>query len=155
FRTLDGKPAPTSDPSAPPPLWKGYHAYSYPSSQRDGDRVALIEDLFGWAKTITMADKSGAGKRVRVDPEHRFVDPKLSPGGRFAAAYDRPRQGAPADLLVLDTASGKELYAFHPEDQVLGGFAWIDAARLVFASPAAEGGHLVVIDVGKQPITIE
>jgi hypothetical protein len=155
FRTLDGKPAPTTDPAAPPPLWKGYHAYSYPSSQRDGDRVVLIEDLFGWAKTITMAEKSGASKRVRVDPEHRFVDPKLAPGGRFVAAYDRPRQGAPADLLVLDTQSGKELYAFHPEGQVLGGFTWIDATRLVFVSPAAEGGHLVVVDVSKQPIAIE
>src|SRR5262249_39725279 len=106
FRPLDGPPP--KDPAeaaALPALWKGYHVFTYPSASREGDRVALVEDLFGWAKTITMVDRAGAAKRVRIDPEHRFVDPKLAPGGRFVAAYDRPRPGAPADLLVLDTAT--------------------------------------------------
>jgi hypothetical protein len=152
FRPL--QPKPTGDP----PLWQGYHVFTYPSAQREGDRVALVEDLFGWAKTITMVDRSGAAKRVRIDPEHRFVDPKLAPGGRFVAAYDRPRAGAAADLLVLDTVGGKEVFAYRPDNQTLGGFAWLDAARLVFSEMPDEGsadGHLVVVDAGKQPISIE
>jgi hypothetical protein len=159
FRPFDAKAAPTTDPASPKPLWKGYHVFTYPSAQRDGDRVALVEDLFGWAKTITMVDRSGAAKRVRVDPEHRFVDPKLSPGGRFVAVYDRPHPGAPADLLVVDTASGKDVFAFHSDNQSLGGFTWIDGRRLAFSntpsSPPGEGQHLVVVDVGEQPFSME
>ena len=159
FRPFDAKAAPTTDPSAPAPLWKGYHVFTYPSVQRDGAKVALVEDLFGWAKTITMAEASAPPKRVRVDPEHRFVDPKLSPGARFVAAYDRPHAGAPADLLVLDTTSGKEVFGFHTENQSLGGFTWVDGTRLAFAytpeTPAGEGQHLAVVDVSAQPFSME
>ena len=137
-------------------MWKGYHVFTYPSVQRDGDRVALVEDLFGWAKTVTMVDKTAA-KRARVDPEHRFVDPKLSPGGRFVAVYDRPRPSAPADLMVLETATGKEVFGFHTDNQSLGGFTWIDDARLAFAyEPESPAGQvLAVVDVAKQPFSME
>jgi hypothetical protein len=152
-------PLPTGDPAATAPLWKGYHVFTYPSAERDGAHVALVEDLFGWAKTITLIDPAGTAKRVRVDPEHRFVDPKLSPGARFVAVYDRPRAGAPADLAVIETASGKEAFGFHTDNQSLGGFTWIDGARLAFfyqpETPAGEGQHLAVVDVGKQPFSIE
>lgn len=159
WRPLDRPAVPTTEPGAVEPMWRGYHVYSYPSSQRDGDRVALVEDFFGWAKTITVVDRSGQSKRVRVDPEHRFVDPKLAPGGRFVAVYDRPEAGAQADLMVLDTDGGKEVFGFHTENQSLGGFAWLDETRLVFVyvPDASEGDapHLAVVDVGKQPMSIE
>ncbi|WP_437338294.1 hypothetical protein [Sorangium sp. So ce394] len=159
WRPLDRQAVPTTDPAAVKPMWRGYHVYSYPSSQRDGDRVALVEDFFGWAKTITIVDRSGQNKRVRVDPEHRFVDPKLAPGGRFVAVYDRPEAGAEADLMVVDAESGKEVFGLHTENQSLGGFAWLDGTRLLFVyvPDAAEDDvrHLAVVDVSKQPLSIE
>jgi hypothetical protein len=159
WRPLDRPAVPTTDPGAVKPTWRGYHVYSYPSSQRDGDRVALVEDFFGWAKTITVVDRSGQSKRVRVDPEHRFVDPKLAPGGRFVAVYDRPEADAQADLMVLDTDGGKEVFGLHTENESLGGFAWLDQTRLafVYVPDASEGDapHLAVVDVGKQPLSIE
>ncbi|WP_437281959.1 hypothetical protein WME90_15795 [Sorangium sp. So ce375] len=159
WRPLDRQAAPTTDPGAVKPMWRGYHVYSYPSSQRDGDRVALVEDFFGWAKTITVVDRSGQSKRVRVDPEHRFVDPKLAPGGRFVAVYDRPEAGAQADLMVLDTDGGKEVFGLHTENQSLGGFAWLDETRLAFVyvpdASEDDAPHLAVVDVSKQPLSIE
>ncbi|WP_437785184.1 TolB family protein [Sorangium sp. So ce1097] len=159
WRPLDQKAVPTMDPGATRPMWRGYHVYSYPSSQHGGDRVALVEDFFGWAKTITVVDRSGQSRRVRVDPEHRFVDPKLAPGGRFVAVYDRPEAGAQADLMVLDTESGKEVFGLHTENRSLGGFTWLDERRLafVYAPDASEGDarHLAVVDVSKQPLSIE
>ncbi|WP_437650212.1 hypothetical protein [Sorangium sp. So ce362] len=159
WRPLDQQAAPTADPGAVKPMWRGYHVYSYPSSQRDGDRVALVEDFFGWAKTITIVDRSGQSKRVRVDPEHRFVDPKLAPGGRFVAVYDRPEADAQADLMVLDADSGKEVFGLHTENESLGGFAWLDGTRLMFIyvpdASKDDVRHLAVVDVSKQPLSIE
>ncbi|WP_437819114.1 TolB family protein [Sorangium sp. So ce1078] len=159
WRPLDQQAAPTTDPAAVKPMWRGYHVYSYPSSQREGDRVALVEDLFGWAKTITIVDRSGQSKRVRVDPEHRFVDPKLAPGGRFVAVYDRPEADAQADLMVLDADSGKEVFGLHTENESLGGFAWLDGTRLMFVyvpdASEDDARHLAVVDVSKQPLSIE
>ncbi|WP_437665561.1 TolB family protein [Sorangium sp. So ce1182] len=159
WRPLDQQAPPTTDPGAPRPMWRGYHVYSYPSSQRDGDRVALVEDFYGWAKTITIVDRSGQSRRVRIDPEHRFVDPRLAPGGKFVAVYDRPEADAEADLMVLDTESGKEVFGLHTENESLGGFTWLDEKRLVFVyvpdTSTDEVRHLAVVDVTRQPMTIE
>lgn len=159
WRPLDGKALPTTDPAAPPPMWKGYHVYTYPSARPDGDQVAFVEDIFGWAKTITVVDRSGKGRRVRVDPEHRFVDPRIAPGGRYVAVYDRPAPGAPADLMVVETEGGKEVFGFHTENQSLGGFLWIDDHRLAFAyvpeDAADSSRRLAVVDVSKQPLSID
>lgn len=159
FRPLDQRALASTDPAAPKPLWRGYHVFSYPSAQVDGDRVALVEDLFGWAKTITIVDKSGAARRVRVDPEHRFVDPKISPGGKYVAVYDRADRNAPADLMVLDTDTGTEVFGFHTENQSLGGFTWLDDKRLGFVyvpqASAGEEQDFAVVDVSRQPLSID
>ena len=153
WRSLDAKP---TDPAI---LWKGYHVYSHPSSAPGGERVAFVEDLFGWAKTITIADRSGKTKRVRVDPEHRFVDPQLAPGGKYVAVYDRPERRAPADLMVLDTETGKEVFGLHTDNKSLGSFCWLDEKRIAFIYvPERSGGAsqvVGVLDVSKQPQSIE
>ncbi len=106
-----------------------------------------------------MVDKAGVAKRVRVDPEHRFVDPHLAPGSRFVAVYDRPAAGAMADLMVLETEGGKEVFGFHTENDSIRGYAWIDATRLAFVytpeQPANEPQHVAVVDVGKVPFSIQ
>ncbi|MBK8258491.1 MAG: PD40 domain-containing protein [Polyangiaceae bacterium] len=159
WRPLGSPARPTTDEAAPKPMWKGYHVYSYPSSQPDGDRVAFVEDLFGWAKTITIADKGGKTRRIRVDPEHRFVDPRLAPGGRYVAVYDRPEAGAAADLMVLDTNDGKEVFGIHTDNESLGGFTWLDDRRVAFVyvpDGSTDNRRVIaVVDVSRQPLSIE
>jgi hypothetical protein len=157
------------------PLWSGYHVFSYPSVAPEGAPVIFVEDLFGWAKTLTVVGADGQSKRLRVDPEHRFVDPKIAPGGKAAALYDRPCRDCPANLLVVSTDDGRALFERPPAGGSFGGFSWIDVTRLAFlytpslpAPPAgAEGAEetepvaarvekplpqsLFIVDLGAQP----
>ncbi|UQA60976.1 TolB family protein [Polyangium aurulentum] len=156
-------------------LWSGYHVFSYPSIAPEGAPVIFVEDLFGWAKTLTVVGADGQSKRIRVDPEHRFVDPKIAPGGKAAALYDRPCRECPANLLVVSTDDGRALFERPHEGGSFSGFSWIDATHLAFlytpAIPAvqaeAEGAEetepvaasaikmppqsLFVVDLGAQP----
>ncbi len=158
LETIEWHPL-SAKPTDPVIVWKGYHVYSHPSSEPGGDRVAFVEDLFGWAKTITIADRSGKTKRVRVDPEHRFVDPQLAPGGKFVAVYDRADRSAPADLMVLDTDTGKEVFGLHTDNQSLGSFCWLDDKRIAFIYIPERSGSMAsvlgVLDVTKKPLSIE
>ncbi len=88
-------------------VWKGYHLYSYPSAAVGGWPVVFIEDLYGRAKTITLVDKDGQPKRLRVDPSYRFVDPKIAPGGGAAAMMASPCRECPSGLLVASLADGQ------------------------------------------------
>ncbi len=111
--------------------WKGYNIFGYPSSQ--GDRAVLVEDLFGLAKTITVVDAAGAKpRRIKFDPEHRFIDPKLSPGGKFVATWDRSCPSCAGDLLVLAADTGAVVFQANRENGGFGSFAWLDDHRLVF-----------------------
>lgn len=141
------------------PLWSGYHIFSYPSVAPEGAPVIFVEDLFGWAKTLTVVDADGKARRLRVDATHRFVDPKLAPGGKAAALYDRPCRDCAGGLLIVATDDGRALFEKTPggepkkapggepkeaqaEEQVddaqgsdtgeFSGFTWIDASRLAF-----------------------
>lgn len=122
-------------------LWSGYNVYGYPTATPGGGPVALVEDLFGWAKTITVIEPTGEARRLRVDPEHRFSAPALAPGGALLAIEDRAcRRGCPADLIVLATPDGAERLRLKPEGGAFDGHAWLDARRLAFLhTPAAEG----------------
>jgi hypothetical protein len=156
-------------------LWSGYHIFSYPSVAPEGAPVIFVEDLFGWAKTLTVVGADGKSKRLRVDPEHRFVDPKIAPGGKAAALYDRPCRDCPGNLLVVSTDDGHALFERPQAGGNFGGFAWVDATRLAFlytpalAAPAgvaaaneetAPAGasaaktplqSLFIVDLGAQP----
>lgn len=119
------------DPTKAVPLWKGYNLYGYPSAEpTTGVPVVLVEDLFGWAKTITIIDKSGKARRVRVDTAHRFVDPKVAPGGKFAAMWDRPCQTCSAELLVVRVADGETVFASSPKDGVISAYTFVDGHTL-------------------------
>lgn len=111
-------------------LWSGYHIFSDPSAAPEGAPVVFVEDLFGWAKTLTVVDESGKARRIRVDPEHRFVAPEVSPGGKAAALYDRACRDCPGDLLVVALDDGRVLYARGLAGGELNGFVWLGPTRL-------------------------
>lgn len=111
-------------------FFRGYNIYGYPGCGPDGSPVVLVEDLFGWAKTITMITGKES-KRLRVDPEHRFLDPRVAPGGKAIGIYDRPCSTCAGDVMVIDV-TGKELHRVEASSGVISGFAWADATHLVY-----------------------
>lgn len=137
---------------APTVVFRGYNIFGYPHAQ--GDRAVVIEDLFGWAKTVTVIDGPGKSKRVRVDPEHRFVDPRLSPDGKRIAVWDRPSPTAAGALLVLSADDGQTLLELDREGGHFDGFVWTDAQHLALLHTASEGGdearRLVIEGTTKQ-----
>ncbi|MDI1430695.1 PD40 domain-containing protein [Polyangium sorediatum] len=113
-------------------LWSGYHLFSYPAAAPDGGRVVFAEDLFGWAKTLTVVEPDGKARRLRIDEDHRFSSPEVAPGGKATALYDRPCRDCPSNLLVVSLDDGKTLYERAPEGGFFSGFAWLDPNRLAF-----------------------
>ncbi|MCC6559556.1 MAG: PD40 domain-containing protein [Polyangiaceae bacterium] len=147
-------------------LWSGYHVFSNPSAAPEGAPVIFVEDLFGWAKTLTVVEADGASRRLRVDAEHRFVDPALAPGGKAAALEDRACRECPGGLLVVAASDGHALFekpaGGDPADPEavgeLGGRAWLDASRLafLFTPPPGEPGalprqELWIVDISSDP----
>ncbi len=120
-------------------VWSGYHLYGYPSAAPGGSPVVFVEDIFGWAKTLTVLDASGEAKRVRVDPSVRFVDPKIAPGGKAAALYAKPCRACASTFIIVSLSDGKALYDRKsatdepnaPGYEVYGGYTWLDENRAV------------------------
>lgn len=122
---------------------RGYNLYSYPAASPDGSTVVYIEDIFGWAKTITVVQRSAAPKRVRVDHKHRFQAPRVAPNGKHVAVFDKPCRKCPSNLLVADLSAGKTRYLLEASQGEVSGFDWLSADQLLvafqpFAPPPAE-----------------
>lgn len=129
WRALDG--------AAKAPLWKGYHVFSYPSAAAGGAPVALVEDLFGGAKTLTVLGGDGKPRRLKVDKKRRFVDPRIAPGGSYSAFYDRACATCAASLTALDLSSGAEVFRF-ASDRSVRGYAFVGPSKLALVvRPAA------------------
>ncbi len=120
-------------------LWAGYHLFSYPSATPGGGPVVFVEDLFGWAKALTVVSPDGKFRRVRTDSEHRYLDPKIAPGGARCALYDRPCRECTANLLVVSLDKGESVFEKSAEDgSFYVGFAWLGPQTLAYlTTPAA------------------
>lgn len=131
--------APDDTPTAQP-IWSGYNIYSYPGVTEDGQIAALVEDLFGWAKTVTLIQANGQAARLRVDPKKRFSSLKPSPTGKAVAFYERECKRCVDELVVLSAdPEPKERFRVGNEGGTLHGFAWVsDDALLVMHSPKNE-----------------
>lgn len=167
LETLDWRSDPAKNGAPGEVLFKGYNIFGYPGAAPSGAPAVLIEDLFGWAKTVTVIEAGAKPKRVKIDPEHRFVEPKVSPGGKLIALYDRPCPDCAADLVVLQATDGKEMHRSAHEGGVFGSYAWIDATHLAFLHTPAQDtddivgklhveGHVLeqalwVVDLGASP----
>jgi len=148
-RRAPGAPATT--------LFRGYNLYGYPHAAASGAPAVLVEDLFGWAKTITVIEAPGKSRRVRVDPEHRFVDPRMTSDGKRVAVYDRPCATCAASLLVLATDDGRTLLEIDREGGAFEGLTWLDPTHLLFlhtASDNADPAHTLIIEGGKQGVYV-
>lgn len=122
-------------------LWSGYNVFSYPGVSKDGRVVALVEDLFGWAKALTRIGPDGEPKRLILDEAQRFSSPEPSAQGTYVAAYARTCRRCPDALLVVD-AEGKTRLRASNEGGRFDGFTWLDDRRLVVVhtpAPTAEG----------------
>jgi hypothetical protein len=113
-------------------VFEGYNVYGYATAGKAGRPVVLVEDLFGWAKTITLIEPGGKPNRLRIDPKHRFADPKLSPDGSAVALWDRDCMQCAASLLVLSLPDGKQRYRTDARAVALGGFAWVGPRTLAY-----------------------
>ncbi len=135
-------------------MWQGYNFFGYPGVAPSGASAiviaVVIEDLFGWAKTITVITSEtgaqGKPKRVRVDPSHRFLDPRVAPGGKLAAMYDRPCADCPSAFLVSSLVDGKDVFRVEHEEGHFGGYTWLDATHVAILHTAtkSDDGHTLV-----------
>lgn len=142
-------------------IWAGYHLFSYPSLTPGGGPIAFVEDLFGWAKTITVVMPDGASRRIRTDAEHRFLDPKMAPGGAMVAVYDRACRQCGSGLSVVALSDGKTRFSREVDDgSSYSGFAWVGPEELAYlTTPKAsdeEGApsprmELHLVDLSQSP----
>jgi TolB protein len=142
-------------------LWRGYQAFDYPTAAAAGQPVALVENLYGWARSIVVIDAGGA-HRIRVEPEKRYSEPEVAPDGTRLALAERACADCPRQIVVLELAEGKELMRLGDADALeLGDFAWLDPSHLLVVlqplpPPPGEGDELAAppsielwsIDVG-------
>jgi hypothetical protein len=138
-------------------MYRGYNIYGYPSADRDGKHIVLIEDIFGWARAVTLVDAPGQSKRLLVDPRRYPVEPSLSNDGSAVALWDRACKTCAARLLVLGLPSGKKLYAGGDGETSLSGLTWVGPKTLVFLErpppekkKTADGEETEVDEAGEQ-----
>lgn len=159
WRSFDGK-------TPPKVVWSGYHLYGYPTSA--GNSVVFVEDIFGWAKTVTVVAPDGKANRVRVDPNVRFVDPKISPDGKAAALYAKPCRNCASSFMIVSLVDGTILYDRKsatdepgiPSTEIYGGYTWIDDSKAVLlVKPRVDPGALVITadekEKGKPSYTLD
>ncbi len=118
-------------------VWRGYNSFTYPTATRDGAKVALVEDLYGWARALTVVT-AGVSERVRVDATHKLSEPRISPGGSALAYIDRACRSCPREVAVMDLTSKQELVRIDAAlADAIGHFAWLDDTRLMVVYRAA------------------
>jgi hypothetical protein len=114
----------------PRTVFEGYNVLGYASASPDGTTSAYVEDLYGAATALQVVRGLDASKRVFMEPKLRLSEPKVAPGGALVAAWARTCRNCPAAVLVVDVASGKEVYRSDAKVEPLAGFAWLGARRL-------------------------
>jgi hypothetical protein len=119
-------------------VWRGYNSFTYPSASRDGAAVVLVEDLYGWARALTLVTQGAKPERLRVEAKRKLSSPKVSPGGKAVAYVDRACRRCAGEVAVLDLVSRKELWRLSEEDaSAIGDFGWLDDQRLMVVFRAA------------------
>lgn len=111
-------------------VFEGYNVLGYASASPDGTTAAYVEDLYGGATALHAVRGLEPSKRLFMEPKLRLAEPKVSPGAGLVAAWARSCRNCPAAVLVVDVASGRELYRSDPKLEPLGGFAWLGPRRL-------------------------
>ncbi len=132
-------------------LYRGAGLYALP--RESSPPLALVEDLFGYARSLTIVEAQGL-RRVRVDGDKKWDAPRVAPGGGLVAVQERASQTASPELVVYAIANGKELYR-EKGDQFYG-HAWLSAQRLVFVHRSkGESGPLVASGTAIFPVDFD
>lgn len=119
------------DDGEPEVIWRGYNAFTYPSASRDGSTAVLVEDLYGWARSLAVI-RGDKLKRIRVEHERALSQPRISPDMRMVALVDRQCRRCDEEIAVLSLADAKEIYRIGPEQyHRIGGFKWMGDEHLV------------------------
>ena len=115
-----------------PPLWRGYNVFTYPSAGRAGAPVAVVEDLYGWARGLVLLRSGAAPKRVAVYTDRRVSEPKVAPGGGAIALSERRCVGCPVEIVVVDAEEGRELLRIDSsKGDRIGSYGWLDDEQLM------------------------
>ena len=133
WRPLGGEPGPFTRR-----LWRGYNAFTYPSASGDGQRIALVEDLYGWARSLVVVDRGKPARRLRTESTRRLSEPRLAPDGAHVAFIDRACRRCAKELRVVDAETGEERLHVG-EEEAIDGFAWLDRARLMVVMDPQDG----------------
>ncbi|MFN3198088.1 MAG: TolB family protein [Bradymonadia bacterium] len=132
-------------------LWSGYNVYSYPSVSLGGDTVMLVEDLYGWAKALTLIDAEGKSERLRIDPDQRYTSPQASPKGTYAAFYVRDcykTSECPTRLEALRVSDGEGLISIEHDEGNFEGRAFADDKTLLFMHRSRKATQTAIIEGG-------
>jgi hypothetical protein len=128
WRKLDGAHDTTTDKQ----LWRGYNAFTYPTCASQGRPVAMVEDLYGWARALTILEPGGKPKRLRVEATRKLSEPRVSPDGRAVAVVDKSCRTCQREIAVIDLVSAKEIFRLDDSEmRDIGGYAWLDDSRLM------------------------
>lgn len=126
-------------------LWSGYNAFTSPSvSQASGSSplVAMVEDLYGGARSVTLLRSGDRPRRAHLSVERKLSEPRISPSGKRVSVIDKSCRTCPAEIRVLDVsgAEAREVRFIGTEDyQDVGVPIWLDDERIVlFAWPHGE-----------------
>ena len=125
-------------------VFEGYNVLGYASASPDGTTTAYVEDLYGAATALHAVRGLEAPKRLFMDAKLRLAEPKVAPGGGLVAVWARTCRNCPAAVLVVDIASGKEVYRSDPKLEPLGGFAWLGPRRLGTLVRSSDAGQAKV-----------
>jgi len=119
-------------------LWRGYQAFTYPTVSGDGKTVAVVENLYGYARTLAIAGPGQKLRRLRVEPKRRLSEPRVSPGGKAIALIDRPCKDCANELAVSTLPEGRERYRLRKGEYArLETFRWAgdDHLLALFSEP--------------------
>jgi hypothetical protein len=123
-------------------FWQGYHILETPGVAPEGFPIVFSEDLLGIAKTLTVVREDGEARRVLIHPEARFFNPRVSPGGRYAALHERSCRSCPRAIAIVDLSDGKVVFrrgtGEDGPDARLGGYGWVSPTELAYTADPRE-----------------
>src|SRR5690606_18942015 len=120
--------------------WRGYQAFTYPSAPASGAPVVLIENFYGYGRSLSVVEEGKPVRRLLVT-DRRISEPRTSPDGKAVAFVDKACRDCPREVAVYDLVAGKEIWRLRSVDLVDAhpSFSWLDARRLLFMLRPAMG----------------
>jgi dipeptidyl aminopeptidase/acylaminoacyl peptidase len=91
-------------------------------------KLAIVLVLFFHAAPLSAAEADPAGVAA-FSRNSRFIDAKISPGGKYFAAIST--EGGKRTLVIIDIKTRKPAAAFRPSPESVGNFYWANDSRVL------------------------